>query len=372
MARFKAVDQSTVQQKTSGNHPFKNVYGCVEGDMVYVNMEVVDGLQRGMTTQRDMYVVVDMSGSMLGPFGKLFTFIKEPSFFEMSKYKSLGWVTDTVSDGRKYRSWSREALVELEKKGYVSFHKNEVKEMLLTIIDSIAPFDDDGVDVYFFSDDIVHSGCVSNAAEIDRLIKEAIDKPTSFRGTMPISCFKRIGDQIKAKRRPGTVFFLTDGVMDDGGRALRDYYKNVLHTEFKTRDMFYCYSIEYGKEAEGCLDVLDGLFAPEQGPEDLFDVESSDNLEKISNVLKQVGGMSAIGSDEPVDASVTGGNAKIDMVNADLIEGGMTTVSGPLNQVMSFRIRSGQPFALELKVKGYDTMKINVTPGQYDAKIDIV
>ncbi|UOF92532.1 VWA domain-containing protein [Fodinisporobacter ferrooxydans] len=324
MARFRALDEVQIVQSHK-NHPFHNIYGAVEGDMVYINMEAIDHLKKGMTTQRDMYLVVDISGSM------------------EQYYK---------------------------RKGFFSNKPSEIETLISTIVDSVAPYDDDGIDVLFFGSFMVYRANISSASEVPNAVERAMRSRGAFSSTMPIDSFKAITAQMEEKHRPATVFFLTDGAMDDDGDALRNYYKNVLHTKWKTRDWFYCYSIEFGDSAEGALNVLDGLFPPEQGPEDLFDLENVDNLSKITEVLRQVGAMSAIGSNDELVATVSNG-CVIDMVNADLISGGQQSIAGSINQVMSFRVRANQPFELSIRMAGYEEMKLVCTPKGFDVDIRV-
>lgn len=318
MARFKpASDVTAAPVAAAKNHPFKNVYACAEGDMIYVNMEAVQVLQKGMKTLRDIALIVDISGSM-----------------------------------RSY------------------YTSGKVKDMVTQIVDSLAWADDDGIDLYFFADGQVYNQNVKSAAEVNGALDAASKARGAWGTTMPTECFKNFCEQIKSKNRAGTVLFLTDGAMDDGGKSLKALYQNYLHGEFKTRDNFYCYAVEFGRAAYGALNVLDGLYAPEQGPEDLFDLDNIESVDKIAAVLKQVGGMSAVGSDVSLKASVDNG-AKIDMVNADLIEGGMTSIDGAINQVMSFRVRATSPFNLDIAIPGHDTMKIKVTPEGPDVKVEV-
>ena len=323
MARFAPRNEVTQAQVASTavatkRFPFQNVYGCAEGDMIYINMEAVDALRNGMTCVRDIALIVDISGSM--------------------------------------------------KPYYVS---GDVTSMISTIVDSLAWADDDGLDVYFFANGLVFETNIKDANGV----KEAVDKALLANGamgsTMPTPAFDKFTKQCMAKKRAGTVLFLTDGMMDDAGKELQDFYRNVLHTQFKTRDQFYCYAIEFGRSAFGALNKLDGLYAPEQGPEDLFDLDSADHLGHIAEVLQQVGGMSAVGSETvSVDASVDA-DAKIDMVNTDLIEGGMSSISGLINQVMSFRVRAKGPFTMQIKISGYDDMVMKVTPSGVDVKVEM-
>lgn len=323
MARFKPTSEiqnvvSLNKQAETKNYPFKNVYAAVEADMVYVNMEAVDGLSSRMVTLRDIALIIDISGSM-NPY-----------------YKN-----------------------------------GQVESLVRQIVDTLAYFDDDGIDLYFFANGLVYETNVANAAGVRQAITEALQAEGAYGTTMPTEAFKVFCEQILRKNRAGTVLFLTDGAMDDGGRELKNFYQNYLHTKFRTRDNFYCYAIEFGKGAYGALDVLDGLFAPEQGPEDLFDLDSADDLTKIAEVLAQVGGMSAIGSDDPVQASVNPG-AVIDMVNSDLIEGGVPAIQGAMNKVMSFRVRSNAPFTLTVEVAGYQPMQLKVTPKGVEADIEFL
>lgn len=323
MSRFKPINDDAAnvrnnQTVATKNYPFKDIYACAEGDMVYVNMSSVDNLTAGMTTLRDVALIVDISGSMQ------------------------------------------------------AYYKDGSVEMLCRqIVDTLASFDDDGIDLLFFSNGLVHTENVANASEVRRAISNALAAKGAYETTMPTGAFKHFCEQILKKNRAGTVLFLTDGMMDDGGRELVNFYKNYLHTQFVTRDNFYCYSIEFGRNAYGALNVLDGLFEPEQGPEDLFDLDSASNLTNIANVLAQVGGMSAIGSDVLLVASVD--NANIDMVNSDLIDnGGMRSINGPINKVMSFRVRSRSTFTLKIEVAGYSPMLVRVTPNGIDADIQIL
>lgn len=325
MARFKPVDQKVFnldvnKKAATKNVPFTNLYACAEGNMVYINMDSVASLTAGMKTLRDIALIVDISGSM-------------------SRYYKNG----------------------------------EVLDMIKMLVDTVSPFDDDGIDLLFFADGLIYNTTVSNAREVENAVKSALKSKGAYGTTLPTEAFEVFASQLKKKSRAGTVLFITDGVMDDNGRSLKDYYANELHTKFKTRDNFYCYAIEFGKSASGALDVLDGLYKPDQGPEDLFDLDSADNLDHIASVLSQVSAMSAVGSDVEVTATVDN-NAKIDMVNSDLINGGMTTITGPINKIMSFRVLADSPFNLKLSMVGYDDMNIKVVPvpNSPDVDLDII
>ncbi len=324
MARFKAASDVQLVQGNAA-HPFHNIYGCAEGDMVYINMEAVAKLTKNMTTQRDMYLIVDMSGSM------------------QYYYKPSGFFTRKPSD---------------------------MEKMLTNIIEHIAQFDDDGVDVLFFSQRLVHWANIASAGEVPRALQTAMDKFGAFGTTNPMEAFQAVVDQMRQKKRAATVFFLTDGELDDQGKSLSKFYREVLHEEFKTRDQFYCYAIEFGDDAEGALSALDGQYQPEQGPEDLFDMESADNLHEITQVLRQVGSMSAVGSSDQVTVTVDQ-NHVIDMINTDLIEGGTKSATGEMNQVMSFRVRAKDAFTLTLSVQGYDDMVIRCVPQGVDVAITV-
>lgn len=324
MARFKP-NSETMNSTVSLNKklerkrvPFRNVYASVEEDMIYVNMEAVPDLKVEMECLRDIALIIDISGSM-HPY-------------------------------------------------YVN---GEVEMLTAQIVDSLASFDDDGIDLLFFSNGLVYEATVANASEVKQAVHMALQSKGRYSTTMPTQAFSHFCEQIKKKGRAGTVLFLTDGVMDDGGRELKNFYQNVLHREFKTRDNFYCYAIEFGRSAFGALKVLDGLYEPEQGPEDLFDMESASNLVAIADVLSQVAGMNAIGSNEVVKATV-GGGALMDMVNTDFIEGGTSELQGPINQIMSFRVRTRTPFVLTLTMSGYEPMKIQVSPRGIEADVDIL
>lgn len=323
MARFKPASEVTaapvaapeVQKK---NFPFENIYACAEGQFIYVNMDSAKGLQGGMKTLRDIAIIIDISGSMASHY----------------------------SNG-------------------------SMALMCKKLVDALASFDDDGIDLYFFANGLVYNTNVANANDVDNAIKAALASRGAYGSTMPTEAFKVFCDQLKQKGRAGTVLFLTDGAMDDRGTELKNFYQNVLHTQFVDRDHFYCYAVEFGRMAFGALEVLDGLYAPEQGPEDLFDLDSVEKIDHIAEVLRQVGGMSAVGSDVELTASVDGA-AKIDMVNADLIpDGGMTTIQGAINKTMSFRVVATEPFNLKIKIQGYDEMNIGVTPSGYEPKLEI-
>lgn len=326
MARFKPINEVESNSNSirlnkkveQSNLPFRNVYATVEADMVYVNMEAVKGLEKGMECLRDIALLIDLSGSML-PY----------------------------------------------------YRNGEVEDLARQIVDTLASFDDDGIDLLFFSNGLVYETNVANASEVPKAIETALQQRGAYGTTMPTEAFKEFCQQIKRKNRAGTVLFLTDGAMDDGGRELKSFYATYLHREFQTRDNFYCYAIEFGKGAFGALEVLDGLFEPEQGPEDLFDMESAENLSQIAGVLSQVAGMSAIGSDVMMKANVDGG-CRIDMVNADFIEGGVPEIEGPINKNMSIRVRANRSFVLTLQIAGYSPMKIRVTPKGIEADVDIL
>ncbi|UOF92531.1 VWA domain-containing protein [Fodinisporobacter ferrooxydans] len=318
MARFLPASDAKVAPvvNSSKKHPFHSVYASAEGEMVYINMEAVDGLQSGMSCIRDIALIIDISGSMN------------------------------------------------------AYYKNgEVARLATTIVDMLSSYDDDGIDLYFFSNGLVYEANVKNASEVQKAIDQALLQPGALQSTMPTAAFRKFTDQCKSKKRAGTVLFLTDGMMDDGGQDLENFYTNVLHTEFKTRDQFYCYAVEFGRSAFGALNRLDGKYFPEQGPEDLFDLDNINDLEKVTSVLKQVGGMSAIGSDVEMTAKSDSG-ALIDMVNTDLIPNGMDSVNGPINQIMSFRVKQRGPFNLLVNINGYDPMHIKVTPKGLD--VDLV
>lgn len=351
LSRFSGGQSSNNKEinLSKGNYPFKNVYATKEGEYIYLNMEADEKLSNRMTTKKDMYVVVDISGSMRRYYEeKVITKVSEiePTGFMGKIKKSIGIPT--------------------YKKEIIRTEKSEISMLLTRIIDSISPFDDDGVDVFFFSTDLINSGCISSAEEVDELINDSMKMQGAFCTTNPIQCFKAITNQIKEKKRGGVVFFLTDGIMDDSGVSLKNYYKDVLHRELTTRDNFYCYAIEFGNDASGALDMLNGLYAPEGGPEDLFDKENINSLFEISEVLVQVGGMSAIGGEDKMSISVTEG--MIDTINTDLINPAISA-NPYISKIMSFRIKANNNFSANIRVSNYDTMKIDIELSQYEAKV---
>jgi hypothetical protein len=320
MARFSTKsEQNTAEyvKTTPLKYPFKNVYATKELNHIYVNMEATDQLKNKMVCLRDICLVIDMSGSM-------YRFYKDGS----------------------------------------------IDRMCSTIVDELTSYDDDGIDLFFFSSGLIHQACVASASEVKKAVMEAKEKDGAFGGTMPTSVFKAFCDQIKTKKRNGTILFLTDGIMDDAGKELKTFYQNVLHKEFGTRDKFYCFAVEFGRSAMGALDVLNGLYSPEGGPEDLFDCENADDLEKIAYVLNMIAGMSAVGNDD-IEVSVKIKGGIIDTVNMDLIEGGVTELSGPINQVMSFRIQAPGEFTMEIHVPNHDAMYIKAKQDKYEVNLTI-
>jgi hypothetical protein len=366
MGRFKAIAKDeSVSYKTNpsastGMQPFKEIYACKEEDYIFVNMEAVDELQKQMETKRDMYVVVDISGSMSEYYRNEYK--KVQNVVHKKSTGLLGGLRGLVGLPNEYDS------VEYTSKKTAD---SEIFNMLRMVLDSIIPYDDDGVDVFFFSQGLVHKACISSVESLKEELDTAIGKRGAFSTTNPIECFEIITDQIISKR-PGTIFFLTDGYMDDNGVSLRGFYQRVLHERLKTREKFYCYAIEFGKSAQGALDMLDGLYSPEGGPEDLFDKENFSNLDEIGRVLEQVGGMSCIGSNAQVTARIVSGDASIDYVNVDLYEKGLKEVTTSLNKIMSYRIKSREEFIIELSVQGMGNMKVKVKPSRYEAETEVV
>lgn len=322
MARFSAATEANFAKSNglgsqANRFPFHNIYACKEGRNVFVNMEAVPELQAGMQALRDICLIVDISGSM-----------------------------------------------------YSFYQNGSVEKMCTQIVDSLASFDDDGIDLFFFSTGLIFNSNVSSAQEVKKAIIDARMAPGAFGGTMPAEAFNKFCNQIKQKGRCGTVLFLTDGIMDDRGNELQSFYKNVLHTQFKTRDSFYCYAIEFGRTAFGALDVLDGLYSPEGGPEDLFDLGSANELDTVAEELRQIGGMSAVGSDVSINVRVDKG--VMTMVNTDLIEGGNTVINGAINQIMSFQIEASGDFSLTVTVPGFSPLIINAHQKEHEVDLTIV
>lgn len=313
-SRFAISLQKTNNTKISlskpKKFPFKNVYGTVVDNDLFINMEAADEIKSIMRTLRDIGLIIDISGSM------------------RSHYSSMA-----------------------------------VQRLCTQIVEALAYADDDGIDLYFFANGLVYSTTVSNASEVEKAIQIAMLSKGAFGTTMPIKAFEKFCNQIKEKQRAGTVLFITDGSMDDGGSALKKFYKNILHTEFKTRDHFYCYAIEFGSGANGALNVLDGLYAPEQGAEDLFDLEHADNIEHIAEVLRQVGGMSAVASSLTMKGSFDNG-AYTDMINTTLIPDGYSYFNAYIFQIMSIRVKANSPFNLTISVPGYEQMIVKVVGTQ--------
>lgn len=325
MSRFKPKSEiehseiNKVVKNTMKKYPFQDLYAVAENDMIYINMETIEGLNSSMECIRDIALIIDLSGSM-----------------------------------------------------FPHYKNGDVATLSKQIVDTLIQYDDDGIDLYFFASDLIHHQVITHADQVDQAIQTAIQAKGAYGSTMPTSSFRKFCEQMKQKGRAGTVLFLTDGIMDDAGKELKEFYTNYLHTQFKTRDIFYCYAIEFGRMAFNALSELDGLYEPEQGPEDLFDMEKSENINDIAQVLKQVAGMSAIGSNTVSVSASVDSNAVIDMVNADLIENGMISIEGLINKVMSFRVRTQNPFILTLSIKGYDTMKIQVTPRGVEVDLTIL
>lgn len=288
------------------NFPFLNVYASEEDGVVYLNMEAVPELTKHMKSHRDIALIVDLSGSM------------RPHF-----------------------------------------KNNSVQKMCEEIVDTLAPHDADGIDILFFASGLVYEASVKTSKEVALHIQKATKARGAFGTTMPIEAFRSFTDQLRKKGTNGTVLFLTDGSMDDKGKKLKEFYQNVLHTEFKTRDRFYCYAIEFGQSASGALKVLDGLYQPEQGPEDLFDLFKTNSLSKISDVLSQVASMSSVSSDEVMSVSVSSPSG-IHMVNQILLQPSLHSFDCSIYKVMSFAINEKNAFTFNVAVNGFTPMTIEV------------
>lgn len=324
MTRFRVGNEKsrevfpTIEKNQIKKIPFKNFYASVEEQNIYINMESIDELTKEMETLSDIALIVDISGSM-----------------------------------KRY------------------YQDGSILNLCRSIVETVSQYDDDGIDIYFFANGLISHSVVSSVNDVNNSINKALQTKGAYGTTMPTEAFEKFCEQLKRKNRVGTVLFLTDGVMDDAGKELKSFYQNYLHTQFRTRDKFYCYAIEFGRLANGALDILDGLYQPEQGAEDLFDKENVDNVSDISYIFDQVGGMTAIGSDRKVFISVEG-NVVMDMINIDLMDRGVKNIEGCINKNMSIRAISREPFILKLKVDGYQEMKLRVIPQGLDASIEIL
>ncbi len=133
MSRFVSLEKAKPVQSFTKKHPFKNVYGCKENDMIYVNMQAADELKQSMTTLRDIALTIDISGSM-----------------------------------RKY------------------YKDNSVNRLIKQIVNSLAWADDDGINLYFYSKGLVYHCVIASTNEVDDAVIRAINTKGSYSTTMPL------------------------------------------------------------------------------------------------------------------------------------------------------------------------------------------
>jgi tellurium resistance protein TerD len=300
---------------TQTNYPFKNIYGSIENGRIFVNMEAVDSLASQMKINRDIALIIDLSGSM-----------------------------------RRY------------------YKDQSVHGFIQEIVETLLPFDSDGIDLYFYAARLVYSATIRSIPEVMIHVDKAVKSNGAFGTTMPIEAFEDFAEQLKKKQKNGTVLFLTDGGMDDRGVKLRRFYQNVLHTEFKTRDHFYCYAIEFGKGASGALKVLDGLYQPEQGPEDLFDIYKTHSLQKLSDILSQVISMCSVASHMKVHYTTEQVDGIV-MINQNLLSSKVMQTTTSIYKIMSLGFDTDSPFTIHANVSGYSPMALLVKPSS--EKVDI-
>lgn len=319
MSRFLEKSQIKLAKgdASEANYPFTNLYATKEEGRLFINMEAVPTLLQGMKSDREIGVIIDMSGSM-------------------SKH----------------------------------YKDKSVERMISEVVESLKSYDGDGIDLYFYAASLVYSATVRSKQDVSHHIDQARKARGAFGTTMPVMAFEKFASQLKEKGKNGTVIFLTDGGMDDRGVKMKRFYQDVLHKDFRTRDRFYCYAIEFGSGASGALKVLDGLYPPEQGLEDLFDIHKTNSLSKLSEVLQQVVGMSSISSNREASFS-TNNLAKIEMINQYLLPKDSEHATVTAYKTMSIGVSSGQPFVLQVNVNGYSPMNIQVTPTEQGAHLTL-
>lgn len=307
MSRFVELPKVDITKNLRGNYPLQNIYVTKEGNRVFVTASAVSSLASRMESIRDIALIIDISGSM-----------------------------------RKY------------------YKDGSVESMCVEMVEMLNPYDSDGIDLLFYAKKLVYQVTVKTKEETIKAVQTAMTTKGAYGTTMPVEAFEKFSRQLLKKQKNGTVLFLTDGGMDDRGSKMRRFYEEVLHTKFRTRDRFYCYAIEFGKSAIGALEKLDGLFPPEQGSEDLFDIHPTFTLKKLSDILIQVVGMSSIASKEEVHIS-TNAQSGLSMVNQYLVTP-IETITSPLYHTMSVGIDSVKPFELTFDVKGYEKMFLKIDP----------
>lgn len=162
-------------------------------------------------------VALDASASMKSWFGRNFLGKVPPA--AAAEYESRGWLKHTVEDGRRVRSFKKEAYEDAFEKGYLKYSANIVEPLAREFIAYLAGnLDADGGTTVIYwacSDGSKYEVLGDFTEEQCRELEIVGPRSTTFgAGTTLTPAVRYFADRFAAARR-GMYVFITDGRLDD-------------------------------------------------------------------------------------------------------------------------------------------------------------
>lgn len=234
-------------------------------------------------------VALDASSSMKGWFGRMAEGSIPPNIF--SKYEKQGWVTTSVKDGRKVKSYKSEAIDDAKAKGYIKLTDNIVEPVARDFIEYLAGnLDADGgtTVIYWACDDGTSFEVLGDVTE-DQCKSLEIKGPLSHSfgsGTSMHPALKYFSERFTDAKR-GMFIFITDGKIDDL-QKIKDYTTEIAkEIDAAKRNLIKCVLIGVGNEIdESQMEELDDL---DTGTDiDIWDHKISKEMRSLMEIFAEV------------------------------------------------------------------------------------
>jgi hypothetical protein len=234
-------------------------------------------------------VALDASASMKSWYGRMLEGKVPPHV--AADYEKRGWIESRVEDGRRVKSFQKDAYDDAISKGYLKFTPNIIQKLAQEFIAYLAGnLDADGgtTVIYWACDDGTAFEVFGDYTEAQcRTLDIQGPKTVSFgSGTMLTPAVKYFVDRfVDAKR--GMYVFITDGRLDDLAEVKR--YTTQLAKDIASgkRNSVKCVLIGVGDEIdEGQMEELDDL---DTGTDvDIWDHKIAKEMRAIVEIFAEV------------------------------------------------------------------------------------
>lgn len=234
-------------------------------------------------------VALDASASMKGWFGRMAEGSVPPNV--MAQYEKKGWLVTATKDGRKVKSYKKEAINDAIAKGYIKLTANIVEPLARQFIAYLAGnLDADGgtTVIYWACDDGSSYEVLGDFTE-DQCQTLEIKGPSNHSfgvGTMLLPALKYFADRFQDAKR-GMYIFITDGKIQDLDQIKQYTIKIAREIESGARNQIKCVLIGVGNEIdEGQMTELDDL---DTGTDvDIWDHKIAEELRSLVEIFSEV------------------------------------------------------------------------------------